>query len=343
MRDPRDRADHAMRHATMTAVWERETLAIVAADVHAAARLQRAAAELVGADAGAVLEPDDGPLRFVLNAAARERSACVVWRAQTTAGGGPRNATERITLTPLDATAAGRWRIDVADIEPDAGMVGAHNDAVIDLVSHELRSPLNAALTWASVLELDRSDATVERAVTIIKHSIHAQARLIDDLVDAARSGRSNVPLETIPNALTAVLDRAVAESCARRPGRTIRSIAPPLTVETDEPQLQRALRHLIDNAVKFSAPDSPVTLRGDRAGAYGVVDVVDAGVGLSSADLAHVFHSFWRAEAKTSGGGLGLGVVRRVVERHGGMLAARSGGRDRGATFTFALPIAAT
>jgi len=340
MRDPRDGPERAMRHATMTAVWERETLTVVAADAHAAVRLQRTAAELIGADAGVVLEPDAGALRFVLNAAAREQSACVVWRTRTVAD--REVAAERITLTPLDAVAPPRWRIDVADVEPDAGMVGARNDAVIDLVSHELRSPLNAALTWASVLELDRSDATVERAVTIIKHSIHAQARLIDDLVDAARSGRSNVPLETIPNALTAVLDRAVAESRARHPGRTIRSTAPPLTVEADAPQLQRALRHLIDNAVKFSAPDAPVTLRGDLAGTRAVVDVADNGVGLSSADLAHVFHSFWRAEAKTSGGGLGLGVVRRVVERHGGMLAARSGGRDRGATFTFALPIAA-
>jgi len=336
MRDPRDGPERAMRHATMTAVWEREMLAIVSADARVASRLQRAAAELPGADACETLEPDAGPLRFILNAAARERSACVVWRAKTVADA------ERITLTPLDAAATPRFTLDIDDIEPDTGMLGASNDAVIDLVSHELRSPLNAALTWASVLELDRSDATVERAVAIIKHNIHAQARLIDDLVDAARSGRSNVPLETLPIALTALLDRAVTESRARHPGRTIRSIAPPLTVEADEPQLQRALRHLIDNAVKFSAPDVPVTLRGDRAGANAVVDVADVGVGLSSADLAHVFHSFWRAEAKTGGGGLGLGVVRRVIERHGGMLAARSGGRDRGATFTFALKISA-
>jgi signal transduction histidine kinase len=334
MRDPRDQATgFDVPNATVTAVWDRETLVIADADPPAAARLGAERADLAGADLIAALEPTDGPLRFVLRAAVRDGAACAFRRRQ--------NAThdERVTMVPNERS---QWRLEIAAIEPSAGMIGAGNDAVIDLISHELRSPLNAAMTWASVLEIERAEETIDRAVAVIKQSIHEQARMIEDLVDAARSGRPTLPLDTLPRDLTTQLDRAVMDAQARHPSAAIRVLAPKLTIETDDTQLQRALRHLIDNAVKFASNDGTVTLRGDRAGDYAIVDVADTGIGLANSDLDHVFDSFWRADAKAAGGGLGLGVVRRVVERHGGAVAARSAGVGRGATFSIALPISA-
>jgi signal transduction histidine kinase len=334
MRDQRDQQPRFdVQTATVTAVWERETLAIVAADPAAAARLGRGPAELAGTDLIGALEPIDGPLRFLLRAAVREHAACVVRRQPEPAHD------ERVTMTPV---ASRQWRLAIDTIEPGAGMIGARNDAVIDLISHELRSPLNAAMTWASVLEIERSEATIERAVGVIKQSIYEQARLIDDLVDVARSGRPKFPLDMLPLDLTTQLDRAVSDAQTRHPTRTIRSLAPKITVFCNDTQLQRALRHLVDNAMKFASNGQPVTLRGDRAGTHAIVDVTDEGIGLTDADLAHVFDSFWRADPKSAGGGLGLGVVRTIIERHGGAVGARSAGTGRGATFNIALPISA-
>jgi signal transduction histidine kinase len=335
MRDPRDQSSRFdVPTAIVTAVWDRETLAIVDADPPAAARLGLEIGALAGVDLITALEPNDGPLGFVLHATVREQTACTVRRHRPQAA-----CDERVTMTPL---ASQRWRVEIASVEPSAGMIGARNDAIIDLISHELRSPLNAAMTWASVLEIERTEQTIDRAVAVIKQSIYEQARLIEDLVDVARSERPTFPLDTLPLDLTTQIDRAVSQAQTHHPARTIRSLVPKMTIDGDDAQLHRALRHLIENAVKFAPDDGAVTLRGDRAGAHAIVDVTGAGIGLSHDDLSHVFDSFWRADPNSTGTGLGLGVVRTVVDRHGGVVAARSGGTGRGATFSIALPISA-
>ncbi len=213
-------------------------------------------------------------------------------------------------------------------------------DAIVSVISHELRSPLNATYTWASLLELDPKPATIERAIGVIRESVRTQTRLIDDLIDVSR-GPSPASANAIDlSALVAQSVAAVRASLASTINVDAKA-SKPLIVPGDEVQLGRVIRHLVTNAAAAMRENGgSVGIDVTHDAGHALVTVSDAGHGLTSAQIVDTFRPFSRNERRFGGAGLGLAVVRTLVARHGGSVCARSAGPGLGATFTFSLPL---
>jgi PAS domain S-box-containing protein len=216
-------------------------------------------------------------------------------------------------------------------------------DALIEIVSHELRSPLNSALTWLSLARDEPTDVNVERALEVIEQSISTQTRLIDDLVDVARNSTQQMALHFEPLDLAALVESSVEELQPSLP-EDIRiefsnDSAEPLLVNADRERLWQVLRNLIGNAAKYNADGGRIRIS-VRAGKRDALIVVeDDGIGIAADDLGRVFKPFWRANTGVAGAGLGLSIVQSLVRRHGGRVSVESDGIRRGARFTVALP----
>src|SRR5215813_1991078 len=224
-------------------------------------------------------------------------------------------------------------------------------DEFLALVSHELRSPLNAILGYAALLRYGGLDALkVKHAAEVIERSGKAQAQLIDDLLDTARIISGKLRLEVGPVDLVSVIEHAV---------QTIRPAADAkgISLETDLPseigqitgdhvRLQQVVWNLLSNAVKFTPRGGRVEARLERVDPYICITVSDTGKGISHDFLPYVFDRFRQADASSArrygGLGLGLALVKYLVELHGGTIEAVSGGEGQGATFKAMLPIRA-
>jgi signal transduction histidine kinase/ActR/RegA family two-component response regulator len=219
------------------------------------------------------------------------------------------------------------------------------------VLSHELRTPLNAVYGWARLLQGGelRDEALVARAMDAIVRNSDVQVQLIDDLLDLSRiaSGKMRLDVrrvemeEVVHGALDAVRPAAAAKlihvETALEPG------APP--VNGDPSRLQQVVWNLLMNAVKFTPRGGRVDLRLHRADSQIEIVVSDTGQGIAPDVLPHVFERFRQADSsstrKHGGLGLGLALVKHLVELHGGEVVARSDGEGRGATFTVTLPVA--
>lgn len=221
-------------------------------------------------------------------------------------------------------------------------------DEFLAIVSHELRAPLNVMLGWSRMLRGGLLDETARRhALDTIERNIKVQVQLIDDLLDVSRIVTGNLRLDVRPTDLAAVIE-AAAESA--RPAANAKSIAlrrslePLAPILADPGRLQQVVWNLITNAVKFTPPGGSVAVRLERLDAEVRIVVTDTGQGIDEALLPYVFDRFWQAEGGSTrrhgGLGLGLAIVRHLVEAHGGSVAAASAGPGRGATFTVTLPI---
>jgi signal transduction histidine kinase len=224
-------------------------------------------------------------------------------------------------------------------------------DEFLSTLSHEIRQPLNAVLGWTRILR-DRSEVDPEllsRALSVIDRNATLQARLIDDLLDMARIVAGKLRLEMQPVDLAVVARAAVdvVQPAAINKDITIRT-----TVDTSLPRilgdmarLQQIIWNLLANAVKFSHPGGSVDLAVERTATGARLMVRDNGRGISPEFLPHVFERFRQADASSTrregGLGLGLALVRELVELHGGQVSAASGGPDTGATFSVELPAA--
>ena len=226
-------------------------------------------------------------------------------------------------------------------------------DVFLALVSHELRTPLTAVLGWVKMLRtgavMDKSAA--ERALDIIERNAKHQGRLIDDLLDVSRIMAGKLGLQRAPVDLARLVESAVD---SMRPSADSRGIC--LTsvvdrtvgiVQGDAARLQQVVGNLLANAVKFTAAGGGVDVRLVSAHDRARITVTDTGRGIDAAFLPHVFEAF-RQEMGFSGRadrdpglGLGLAIVRRLVELHGGTVSASSEGHGKGATFTVELPLA--
>jgi signal transduction histidine kinase/CheY-like chemotaxis protein len=224
-------------------------------------------------------------------------------------------------------------------------------DEFLTLISHELRSPLNAILGYAALLRRGRLDAQgVKHAADVIERSGKAQAQLIDDLLDTARIISGKLRLELGPVDLVSVIEQAA---------QTIRPAADAkgISLETDLPseigqitgdpiRLQQVVWNLLSNAVKFTPQGGRVEARLERADPYIRITVSDTGKGISPDFLPYVFERFRQADASSArrhgGLGLGLTLVRYLVELHGGTVKAASAGEGQGATFNVVLPVRA-
>jgi len=222
-------------------------------------------------------------------------------------------------------------------------------DEFLATLSHELRTPLNAILGWTTMLRDGHlPQSQVGRAVETIYRNAMAQVQIVNDLLDISRIVRGNVHLSAKLVSLAPMLTLAVdsVRPTAEAKGlRIMTSIAPePMQVWADQDRLQQVLWNLLSNAVKFTPPGGLVEITMRRENEDVCIRVRDTGIGIASAFLPHVFERFRQADGTTtrSHGGLGLGlsIVRHLVELHGGRVEADSLGEGQGSTFKVLFPI---
>jgi signal transduction histidine kinase/ActR/RegA family two-component response regulator len=232
----------------------------------------------------------------------------------------------------------------------DAERAARLKDEFLAILSHELRTPLNAVLGWAQILRQDLGDPQRSRmALEVIERNARAQSQLITDLLDVSRIVSGNMHLEIEPLDLLPVIDAAIASlrPTAEAKGVTIENGLAPMhgAVRGDAARLQQVVWNLLSNAVKFSKPGGRVVVRLVEDGDHATISVADDGAGISPDFLPHLFERFRQADATPSrahgGLGLGLSIVKQLVDLHGGSVGASSDGPERGATFTVELPLA--
>ncbi|GMU05245.1 hybrid sensor histidine kinase/response regulator [Corallococcus caeni] len=224
-------------------------------------------------------------------------------------------------------------------------------DEFLATVSHELRTPLTAILGWVQLLRTGHlPESRRERALETMERNARAQGQLIEDLLDVSRIVSGKLKLDVAPVDLSMVVRQAM-ESV--RPAADARGIQVRATVDTsssvmgDTHRLQQVVWNLLSNAVKFTPRGGHVRLVVARRNSSVELTVEDSGQGIPEAFLPHVFERFRQADSgttrKTGGLGLGLSIVRHIVEMHGGTVSAASEGEGRGATFTVRLPVSVT
>ncbi len=221
-------------------------------------------------------------------------------------------------------------------------------DEFLAVVSHELRSPLNAILGWAKLLRTGRLTAEKgAHALEIIESNAQAQARLVDDLLDVGRITSGKLRLQIGPvrpdDLVRAALDgvRPAADAKGLRLEARLDDVG---EIAGDGDRLQQIAWNLLTNAVKFTPEGGRIEVRLTRRGSHVELGVKDSGQGVAPELLPHVFERFRQAEggrSQRAGLGLGLAIVKNLVELHGGTLSAESEGEGRGATFKVVLPAA--
>ena len=216
-------------------------------------------------------------------------------------------------------------------------------------ISHELRTPLSAILGWARMLRLGQlSNENTTKALDTIERNARAQAQLVDDLLDVSRIVTGKLRMDVRPVDPNSFIDAAVE---AVRPAAEARAVrvqkiidTGPISIPGDPVRLQQVVWNLLSNAIKFTPRGGCVQIRSERVNSHLEIVVSDTGQGISPDFLPHVFDRFRQADQKTSrqhgGMGLGLAIVRHLVELHGGTVQADSEGEGKGATFTVMLPI---
>lgn len=224
-------------------------------------------------------------------------------------------------------------------------------DEFLAVLSHELRTPLNAVLGWVRMLRAGTLDPpTAERGLAVIERSTHSLGQLVSDLVDVSRIVAGRMSLNRAPVDLVPVV-RSVLESLrpaaqARRIGLSAELPGAPVPLVGDADRLQQVVWNLVSNAVKFTPEGGRVEVRLDRAGARARLVVADTGQGIAPDFLPHLFERFRQADSGSTrahaGLGLGLAIVRHLVELHGGTVTAASPGPGQGATFAVELPVTA-
>ena len=221
-------------------------------------------------------------------------------------------------------------------------------DEFLATLSHELRTPMNSILGWITVLNNDRTNMeTTARALETIERNAKVQAQLIEDILDVSSIITGKFQLQTEPITLDPIV-HAAAEML--RPAMEAKNLTlrlemqgEPVPVLGDATRLQQAVWNLLSNAVKFSAAAQEVVVTLQQEPEVVRLRVRDSGQGISPDFLPYVFDRFRQADGSTTrkhgGLGLGLAIVRHIVESHGGRVSAESKGSGQGATFTISLP----
>ena len=216
-------------------------------------------------------------------------------------------------------------------------------------ISHELRTPLSAILGWTRMLRMGQlSEENATKALDTIERNARAQAQLVDDLLDVSRIITGKLRMDVRPADPNSFIDAAVE---AVRPAAEAKGVRVQKVVDTgaisipgDPVRLQQIVWNLLSNAIKFTPRGGRVQIRSERVNSHLEIVVSDTGQGISADFLPHVFDRFRQADQKTSrqhgGMGLGLAIVRHLVEMHGGSVRASSEGEGKGATFIVMLPI---
>jgi signal transduction histidine kinase len=238
-----------------------------------------------------------------------------------------------------------RARSDAEESRLRAETAGRARDELVAMVSHELRSPLHAVTTWTRLLRQGRLEQPrVGRILAAIEENCRLQSRLVEDLVDTARLVSGRLPLRPETLDVRDVVERTAEQV---RPEANAKGVAlvtrvgqKPATLRADPLRLHQIVENLLSNAVRYTRADDEITAE-VRPTAGGVEIVVrDTGAGIAPEMLAVVFEPFTSGESQSGERlGMGLAIVRRLVELHGGTIRAESGGPRHGATFRVWLP----
>ena len=230
----------------------------------------------------------------------------------------------------------------------EAEALALSKDEFLAVVTHELRSPLNALRGWAHVLRrAGPLNALQEKALDAIDRNTQAQARLVDDLLDSQRILSGQLELQWGRANLASLVDDAAASMHDRATAKRITlQVSHDDTIDVvsaDVNRLRQALTNLLSNAIKFSQDEGIVHVRTLRRPHGLAIEVKDSGIGLAPAQLPFLFNRFQQADSSStrrqSGLGLGLSLAQQVIELHGGHIRASSDGVGLGATFTIELP----
>jgi len=222
-------------------------------------------------------------------------------------------------------------------------------DEFLATLSHELRTPLAAILGWSKLLRAGSLDASMAaRALEAVERNAESQKQLIDDILDVSRIITGKLRLQVRPVSLVSILEGALdsVRPAADAKRITLRvTVTPRIGVVAGDPdRLRQAVWNMLTNAVKFTPEGGTVEVSVGLEGSSALIEVKDTGHGIDPAFLPFVFDRFRQADASTTrqkgGLGLGLAIVRHIVELHGGTVRAHSEGAGRGATFALTLPL---
>ena len=224
-------------------------------------------------------------------------------------------------------------------------------DEFLAIVSHELRTPLNPILGWSQLLTAGRlNPEQIAKGITIIQRNAKLQAQLIEDLLDVSRILRGKIELNKVSLNLANLISSAIAtvELTARSKSISIiKDFEVDVVVSADAKRLQQVVLNLFSNAIKFTPQAGQITVKLDNIGRSARIQVIDTGQGIELEFLPYVFDLFRQADSASTrnfgGLGLGLAIVRNLIELHNGSIEVESPGKDRGATFTVELPLEST
>lgn len=241
-------------------------------------------------------------------------------------------------------------RADASKLNAEQSEEQRRKDAFLAMLGHELRNPLAPLVTSIELLKRHKlGENARERQLDVMNRQIRQLSRLIDDLLDVSRVSRGYIQLRRQPVALNEVLLEALEEArpllTARGHEVDIGQSEEPLIVDGDRVRLVQIFGNLINNAVKYMDSGGRLTLISAREDDFGVIHVKDTGMGISAEMLPRIFDLFTQAPAaldRAQGGlGIGLTLVRTLIDLHGGQITAKSAGIGRGSTFSVRLPLA--
>ena len=233
----------------------------------------------------------------------------------------------------------------------EAERISRMKDEFLATLSHELRTPLNAILGWTQILQLHQpGEAELKQGLEVIERNTRVQTQLIEDLLDMSRIISGKVRLDVQRVDLAAVVEAAIQSVLPALESKGIRlhTVLDPIggTIMGDPNRLQQVLWNLLSNAAKFTPKGGRVQVLLERVNSHIEVSVIDNGQGIKPEFLPHVFERFQQADSSSTrqygGLGLGLAIVRHLVELHGGKVRAKSPGVGQGSTFVVALPLVA-
>jgi CheY-like chemotaxis protein len=223
-------------------------------------------------------------------------------------------------------------------------------DEFLATLSHELRTPLSAILGWSQVLRRRKfGEAELQQALDIIERNARVQTQLIEDLLDMSRITSGKVRLDIQPVEPVSFIEAALetVRLAASAKGVRLEKVLDPVAgpVSGDPNRLQQVVWNLLSNAIKFTPKEGKVQVILQRVNSHIEISVADTGIGIRPEFVSHVFERFRQADSSTTrkygGLGLGLSIVKHLVELHGGTVHAHSLGEARGTTFTVQLPLA--
>ncbi|WP_437292195.1 PAS domain-containing hybrid sensor histidine kinase/response regulator [Sorangium sp. So ce406] len=232
----------------------------------------------------------------------------------------------------------------------EAERVSRVKDDFVATLSHELRSPINAILGWARILRSRAQEPpTLTRGLEVIERNARLQSDMVSELLDMSRIVSGKLRLDVMQVDLPAVIQGAIEsiKLAAEAKAITVASSVDPeaTSLRGDPARIQQVVWNLLSNAVKFTPTGGRIDIALRRAGAFAEVSVTDTGTGIAPQFLPHLFERFRQADASSTrqygGLGIGLSIVKHLVELHGGTVAVASRGEGQGATFTVRLPLA--